>query len=63
MTYYADAMRRAIEVFGSKDRAEDWMEKMNAELGSAPNELLNTKQGNDRVLQHLHLVEIAQTID
>lgn len=32
MSFYADCLNRAIEVFGTKDRAEDWLEKMSAEL-------------------------------
>ena len=63
MSYYSDALSRAIEVFGSKERAEDWLEKMSAELGSAPNELLNTKEGYHRVLRHKHSVDLAINMD
>ena len=63
MPYYSGALNRAIEVFGSKERAEEWLEKMCAELGSAPKELLNTKEGYDRVLRHLHSVDLALHMD
>jgi hypothetical protein len=63
MSYYSDALSRADEVFGSKERAKDWLEKMSAELGSAPKELLKTKEGYDRVLRHLHSVDLALNFD
>lgn len=63
MIYYSDALSRAIEVFGSKEQAEYWLEKMSAELGSSPKELLNTKEGYHRVLRHLHSVELALHMD
>ena len=63
MNYYAEALSRAIEVFGSKERAEDWLEKMSAELGSPPKRLLDTKQGRDRVLRHIRSVDLALNMD
>ncbi len=63
MTYYSDALSRSTEVFGSKERAKDWLEKMSAELGFAPKELLNTKEGYDRVLRHIHSVDVALNLD
>lgn len=63
MTSYSDAVSRAVEVFGSRERAEYWLEKMSAELGSAPKELLNTREGCDRVLRHLHSVDLALHMD
>lgn len=63
MSYYSDALSRAVEVFGSTERAEDWLEKMSAELGSAPTKLLKTKDGYDRVLRHLHSVDLALHMD
>ena len=63
MSYYEDALKRATEVFGSEERAKDWLEKMSAELGSAPNELLNSKEGYDRVLRHIHSVDLALNMD
>ena len=59
MAYYTATLNRAIEVFGTKDRAEDWLEKMSAELGAAPRLLLDTKEGYDRVMRHIHSVELA----
>lgn len=63
MSYYTNALNRAVEVFGSMERAEEWLEKMSAELGTAPSELLNTKEGYDRVLRHLHSVDLALHMD
>ena len=63
MSYYTDALKRAIEVFGSKERAEYWLEKMSAELGSPPCDLLNSKDGYDRVLRHIHSVDLALSMD
>lgn len=59
MSYYAVALDRAIEVFGTRDRAEEWLEKMSGDLGSAPKKLLDTRDGFERVLRHLHSVDIA----
>lgn len=63
MSYYTNAMNRAIEAFGSKERAEDWLEKMNAELGSAPSDLLKTKDGYERVLRQLRSIDLLMCID
>ena len=63
MSYYSEALNRAIEVFGTRQRAEDWLEKMSAELGSAPKQLLDKKEGYDRVLRHLHSVDLALNMD
>ncbi len=59
MSYKDEALHRAVEVFGSEERAQDWLEKMSAELGSTPNDLLETKEGYERVLRHIHSVDIA----
>ncbi len=63
MSYYSAALDRTVEVFGSKERAEYWLEKMSAELGSAPYDLLNTKEGYERVLRHIHSVDVALNMD
>ena len=63
MSYYSAALERAIEVFGTKQRSEDWLEKMSAELGTAPKQLLNTREGYNRVLRHIHSVDIALHMD
>lgn len=63
MSYYSDALDRAIEVFGTKQRSEDWLEKMSAELGTAPRKLLDTQEGYDRVLRHIHSVDVALNMD
>lgn len=59
MSYYSDAIDRATEVFGTKERAEEWLEKMSSELGSAPREILDTREGFLRVMRHIHSVELA----
>lgn len=63
MSYYSDALDRAIAIFGSKERADEWLEKMSAELGSTPNKMLTTKEEYDRVLRHLHSVDLALNMD
>lgn len=63
MSYQSRSLDRAIEVFGSKERAQDWLEKMSAELGSAPIQLLDTKDGYDRVLRHIHTVDLSLHMD
>jgi uncharacterized protein (DUF2384 family) len=62
MKYLIPALDRAIEVFGSKERAELWLEKMSAELGTSPKALLDSKAGYERVLRHLHSVDIAMNL-
>lgn len=59
---YSAARSRAVEVFGRQDLAEDWLEKMSAELGTAPRELLDTSEGFNRVLRHLRSVELALSL-
>ena len=59
MPFYSDCLNRAIEVFGTRDRAEDWLEKMSAELGAAPKQLLGTRAGYERVLRHIHSVDLV----
>ena len=63
MSFYADCLNRAIEVFGTKDRAEDWLEKMSAELGAAPKQFLETREGYERVLRHIHSVDLALNME
>ena len=63
MSYYENCLDRAIEVFGTPERALDWLEKMSAELGAAPRELLDTKLGYERVLRHIHSVDLALNMD
>ena len=62
MIYLIPALDRAIEVFGSKERAELWLEKMSTELGTSPKDLLDSKEGYERVLRHLHSVDIAMNL-
>ena len=63
MSKHSEALSRATEVFGTKERAEYWLRKMSAELGSAPEALLSTKEGYKRVIRHLHSVDIALNMD
>lgn len=63
MSYYSEALNRAIDVFGSERRAEDWLEKMSAELGTAPRDLLDTKEGYERVMRHIHSVDLALNME
>ncbi len=63
MDYLTPALDRAVEVFGTHERAEIWLEKMSAEFGVSPKALLDTKEGYERVLRHLHSVDIALNLD
>jgi len=61
--FYSAALERATEVLGSTARAENWLDKMSSTLQCHPRELLSTKEGYERVLRHLHSVEIALDTD
>ena len=63
MSFYSDCLNRAIDVLGTQDRAEDWLEKMSAELGAAPKQFLDTQAGYERVLRHIHSVDLALHMD
>lgn len=43
----------ATDVFGSSDRANEWVDKMSATLGASPRELSSTEEGMNAVLLHL----------
>lgn len=49
---------RATEVFGSEEKAEDWLEKYSKTLGGTPKEVGKTNAGCEAVMQHLHRTEI-----
>lgn len=57
--HYGKALERASEVLGNEERAAEWLEKNNGALGCAPNALLDDEAGLDRVLLHLHQIEIS----
>ena len=63
MTYHSDALSRAVEVFGCEVKADDWLDKMSAELGTKPKQLLDSREGYDRVLRHLRSVDLALNMD
>ncbi|MBC8268615.1 MAG: DUF2384 domain-containing protein [Rhodospirillaceae bacterium] len=63
MSYYESALNRAIEVLGDKERAVDWLEKMSDAFGKSPREILSDQDGLDRVLRHLHSIELALNPD
>ena len=63
MSYYDDALDRAMEVLGTKGRAEEWLDKMSESLGVSPRKLLDSKEGFNRVLRHIHSVELANDTD
>ncbi len=63
MSNYDIALERATEVFGNKDQAVDWLEKMSISLGNSPSELLSDKAGLNRVLRHIRSVELALDTD
>ncbi len=63
MTYYEIALDRATDVLGDKERAVDWLEKMSDAFGKSPKEILSDQDGLDRVLRHLHSIELALNPD
>ncbi len=63
MTYYEIALDRAIDILGDKERAVDWLEKMSDAFGKSPREILSDQDGLDRVLRHLHSIELALNPD
>ncbi len=63
MSYYDDALDRELEVLGTKGRAEEWLDKMSESLGASPRKLLDSKEGFNRVLRHIHSVELANDTD
>ena len=63
MSYYKTALDRATDVLGDKERAVDWLEKMSDAFGKSPEEILSDQDGLDRVLRHLHSIELALNPD
>jgi len=63
MPLYEEVLDRAIEVLGTKENAIDWLEKMSATLEATPKDLCSTRDGANRVLRHLHSVELALATD
>ena len=63
MSYCSESLNRAIEVFSTKKRAEDRLVRVSAELGTAPNEMLDTKEGCERLLLHIHSVDLALNME
>lgn len=50
----ASIRERAIDVLGSEEAADDWLDKRSATLGGTPRELSRTGDGRDQVLLHLN---------
>ena len=48
---------RTIEVMGTVDRANDWLDHVSATLGGTPRSVMETQEGADRVLLHLAGIE------
>ncbi len=63
MSNYKIDLDRATEVLGDKERAVEWLDKMSGTLGKSPRELLSDQAGLDRVLRHIHSVELALDTD
>ena len=63
MDNYDVALERATEVLGSRERAEEWLEKMSRTLCCAPRDLLKTSEGLHQVLRHLRSVDLALNTD
>lgn len=60
---YEIALKRATDVLGSKERAEEWLEKVSGTLSGSPKEILQKKEGLERVLRHIRSVELALNTD
>ena len=60
---YEIALERAIEVLGTKERAEEWLEKVSGTLCGSPKEILQNQEGLNRVLRHIRSVELALDTD
>lgn len=63
MSNYDTALDRATEVLGDKERAEEWLEQVSGTLGGSPKDLLANQEGLNRVLRHIHSVELALNTD
>ena len=63
MSYYETALDRATDVLGDKERAVDWLGKMSDAFAKSPKEILSDQDGLDRVLRHLHSIELALNPD
>jgi uncharacterized protein (DUF2384 family) len=63
MSFYNTALERATEVLGDKERAVEWLEKMSNAFDKSPKEILSDQDGLDRVLRHLHSIELALDTD
>ena len=63
MSFYKTALERATEVLGDKERAVEWLEKMSGAFDKSPKEILSDQDGLDRVLRHLHSIELALDTD
>jgi len=59
MSHYETALERATEVLGDEEKAIEWLEKMSGTFSKSPKEILADQDGLDRVLRHLHSVELA----
>lgn len=63
MSFYDEVLDRAIEVLGTQENAIDWLDKMSDTLQATPKKLCATREGANRVLRHLHSVELALGLD
>ncbi len=57
---YESIRDRAIEVLGSAERADEWLNTESGTLHGKPGDLIRSAKGRDKVLLHLHSVELNQ---
>jgi uncharacterized protein (DUF2384 family) len=64
MTYTKhDVRERAIDIFGTEQKADDWMTQTSATLEAAPADLVVTNEGAEKVLHHLARIERGSSRD
>lgn len=56
MTNLETILDRATDVLGTRDRADDWVDKQSATLGSSPRALSESDEGTKSVLLHLKTI-------
>ena len=54
--------KKAVEVFGSKDKAEKWLNSHNEGLGAKPIDLIFTHQGLIAVRQVLNAIKYGGVV-
>ena len=56
-------MERIVEVIGTQDRADDWLDHMSNTLGAKPRDLIVTESGREDIMLHLQGIERNSVTD